>query len=247
MRDKRELFWQKRAASYGRLEWATKSGYLHAFLDSGFFQHSDLVLDIGTGTGIVAHTLSDHIARAIGIDISPSMLVHALAQRVANEIFMLCDARSLPFSDNTFSKVTARMVFHHILEDTDKAMSECFRVLKRGGLMIFSEGVPVTEYVKPFYIEMFKLKEERLTFMDEDLERLMRGAGFKKIKKMIHWNRKSSIRNWLENSGLAKEIQEAIFKMHLELDEQGKEDYSMVIANGDCFIDMKFVILVGEK
>ena len=90
-------------------------------------------------------------------------------------------------------------------------------------------------------------KEERITFMDEDLVRLMKNAGFKMIKKKIFWSRQSSIRNWLENSGLPKSTIEKIFRMHLDLDDQGKRDYNMALKDSDCLIDMKFVILTGEK
>jgi len=243
----REDFWKKRAEYYEKLQWATRSSYLGHFFDAGEFDSNDLLLDIGTGTGIIVHTISPYVDRAIGIDVSSSMLNRALSRRTYNETFMKCDARKLPFLEDTFSKVTARMVFHHIVENTQKAMEECYRVLEKGGWMIFSEGVPPTENVKPFYVEMFKLKEERLTFMEEDLEELMVSSGFRIIKKLSYWETRSSIRNWLENSGLTQEIQDKIFQMHLDLDEQGKKDYNMVISNNDCFIDMKFVILAGEK
>jgi len=247
MRDQREEFWKTRAENYEQLEWAIKGGYLHAFLDAGGFDSGDHVLDIGTGTGIIAHTISPFVDKVVGIDISSDMLSHAFDHRTDNEEFVRMDATALDFPDNTFKKVTARMVFHHILEDTQKAMNECHRVLKPGGKMIFSEGVPPSEHVKPFYVDMFRLKEERLTFMDSDLIALMRNAGFENVQEIVYWSRRSSIRNWLGNSGIPKQSQEAIFKMHLELDEQGKRDYNMVIENGDCFIDMKFFILVGEK
>lgn len=247
MLKEREAFWKTRSKCYEKLEWATKSGYLHAFLDAGEFHEDDLVLDIGTGTGIIAHTLSPHVNRTVAIDISPSMLKHALDHQINKEAFILCDARKLPFAPETFSKITARMVFHHIIEDTHLAMRECWKVMKKGGWMILSEGVPPTEHVKPFYIEMFKLKEDRLTFMERDLESLMHNAGFKVIRKVVHWNKKSSIRNWLENSGLPKKDQDAIFRMHIDLDEKGKKDYNMLIKDNDCLIDMKFLIYVGIK
>ena len=247
MRDQRETFWETRAKNYENLEWAIKGGYLHAFLDAGNFCAEDKVLDIGTGTGIIAHTISPFVDKVIGVDISNDMLSHAFEHRTDNEEFMQMDATNLDVEDASFSKVTARMVFHHILEHTQKAMDECYRVLKAGGVMIFSEGVPPSEHVKPFYTDMFKLKEERLTFMDSDLITLMRNSGFENIQEMVYWNRRSSIRNWLENSGLPVDTQESIFQMHLELSEQDQQDYNMIIEDGDCLIDMKFVILVGEK
>ncbi|MBN1405548.1 MAG: class I SAM-dependent methyltransferase [Candidatus Omnitrophica bacterium] len=247
MHNQREKFWKKRAQHYKQLEWATKSGYLHAFLDAGLFKNKDTVIDIGTGTGIIAHTICPHVSKVIGIDISSDMLAQAENNKVANEEFLLMDAKDLKYKTGAFSKVTARMVFHHILKDTKEAMKECRRVLKKGGLMVFSEGVPPTEHVKDFYINMFKLKEERLTFMENDMASLMKKGGFKKIHKHIHWNRRSSIKNWLDNSGLPQHTKDKIYAMHINLDDEGKKDYNMVITDKDCLIDMKFVILTGEK
>jgi len=247
MRDTREAFWKARVKNYEKLEWAIKGGYLHAFLDAGAFGENDYVLDVGTGTGIIAHTLAPFVKKTIGIDVSAHMLKKARQHRTANEDFVKMDARSIKFGDKTFSKVTARMVFHHILNNTQKAMDECYRVLKEGGRMIFSEGIPPAEHVKSFYIEMFRLKEERLTFMESDLLALMKKSGFSNIKKAIYWLRQASIRNWLENSGVIKEKQEKIIQMHRDLDSRGKKYYNMQENRDDCFIDMKFVILIGER
>ena len=242
-----EKFWAVRAKKYNKLSWANKGDFLHSFLNAGEFHEDDTVLDIGTGTGIIAHTVSPFVKKIVGIDISEEMLKRAHNAAFKNIEWRKMDAHSMTFQSAAFDKITARMVFHHIIHRTMDSMKECHRVLKKGGRMIFSEGVPPSEHVKEFYTEMFKLKEDRITFMESDLENLMAGGGFKKIKKSVYWARRSSIRNWLENSGLPQKTQEAIFQMHVDLDDRGKKDYNMVLKNGDCFIDMKFIILTGGK
>jgi len=56
------------------------------------------------------------------------------------------------FADEVFDKITCRQVFHHIRRFRQKAMVECYRMLKKEGMMIFSEGVPPTKRVKKDYV-----------------------------------------------------------------------------------------------
>ena len=239
------VFWKKRSERYNTLEWANHRSYLDAFAQAGDFKKTDIVLDVGTGTGIVAHAISPLVKQVIGLDKSQDMLEHS--NWYENMYFIRRDILNPIFKDEVFDKVTTRQVFHHILEGTQEAMDECYRVLKKGGKMIFSEGVPPSEEVKEDYIEIFKLKEERLTFMEEDLTTLMEKAGFKNIQISISWLRQMSIKNWLVNSGLPQPTQDKIFKLHVNAADYFKEVYNLMENGGDCFIDMKMVILVGEK
>lgn len=240
-------FWDERAKKYEKLEWANKGDYLRTFLHTGRFKKRDSVLDVGTGTGIIAHSLAPHVTEVIGIDISDEMLKKAHNPSFSNIYWKRMDAHDLKFPEGRFDKVTARMVFHHLVEHAEWVMRECHRVLKKDGRMIFSEGIPPSEHVKPFFTEMFKLKERRLTFMEHDLTKLMKKARFRNIHVKTLFVRQTSIKNWLENSGLPREIQEKIFQMHVDLDDKGKRHYRMKFHDNDCFIDMKFAVLTGEK
>ena len=238
-------FWKTRSKKYNNLEWANHHLYLDEFIKAGNFTKQDTVLDVGTGTGIIAHAVSSFVKEVIGLDKSQDMLEHSNWK--GNMYFIKRDIRHPIFVEGTFDKVTARQVFHHILEDTQKAMDECYRALKIGGSMIFSEGVPPNDRAKEDYIEIFKLKEDRLTFMPEDLEILMKNSGFKDIETKIIWLEKMSFRNWLMNSGLPRDTQEKIFMMRRNSPDYIKEAYRMIDAGEDCFIDMKIAILVGKK
>ncbi|MDP3787116.1 MAG: class I SAM-dependent methyltransferase [Candidatus Omnitrophota bacterium] len=238
-------FWKMRSLRYNGLEWANHRFYLDAFVKAGKFKNSDIVLDVGTGTGIVAHAVSPFVKEIIGLDKSQDMLKHS--NWYGNMYFLRRDIRNTLFVDGVFDKVTCRLVFHHILNCRQKAMDECYRVLKKGGLMVFSEGVPPTKTVKKDYIKIFRLKEKRVTFMEEDLMDLMKKSGFKEIECEIAYLKKMSVKNWLMNSGLHKSVQEKIFLLHKNAANYFKRDYNMIETAGDCLIDMKMAIVIGKK
>ena len=240
-----EQFWKIRSEKYNNLKWVTNQPYIEAFISSANFNKNDLVLDVGTGTGVIAHALAPLVKEIIGLDISQDMLEHSNWKN--NKYFIKRDIRKSIFSKNVFDKITARMVFHHIIEDTQKAMDECYKVLKEGGKMIISEGIPPNPDLKEEYNEIFKLKEERLVFLEEDLVELMKKSGFRNIKVITHIMENFSVKNWLENGCLSKEKQDRIFEMHVTASDLFKKSYNMKIVNGDCLIDVKNLILVGEK
>jgi ubiquinone/menaquinone biosynthesis C-methylase UbiE len=240
-----EEFWKIRSKKYNKLKWVNEPSYIKAFITSTDFNKNDIVLDVGTGTGVIAHALAPLVKQVIGLDISQDMLEHSNWK--GNKYFIKRDVRMPIFHDNVFDKVTARLVFHHIFEGTQKAMNECYRVLKKGGKMVLSEGVPPIPEIKKDYMKIFELKEKRLTFLEEDLVNMMKKSSFKKIKVITHIMKNFSVKNWLENSGLPKEKQDKIFEMHVTASDTFKKAYNMKIVNGDCLIDVKNLILVGEK
>ncbi|MDP8247603.1 MAG: class I SAM-dependent methyltransferase [Candidatus Tritonobacter lacicola] len=238
-------YWFIRSKKYDGLEWVHKRSLISAIIKAGEFEKDHLVLDVGTGTGAVARSVSRFVREVIGIDKSAAMMKRG--DWGENRYFVRRDIREPLFRDGVFDRITARMVFHHILEGTRGAMRECCRVLKKGGLMVLVEGVPPSEKVKEDFTEIFKLKEERLTFMGEDLVALMKGAGFKKTDIRYHVMRHMSVKNWLDKSGLPTAAVNKIYDMHRHASPVFGKCYNMVITPDDCLIDMKMAIVVGEK
>jgi choline kinase/protein-L-isoaspartate O-methyltransferase len=240
-------FWAVRARDYAALEWARRDDYLSRIVAAGEFGATDKVLDLGTGTGIVAHAIAPLVAQVVGVDLSHEMLRQAMDGRLQNEVFEDGDARHLHYPDAWFDKVVARMVFHHLMPDPVAAMRECHRVIKPGGLMILSEGVPPDASVKEWYTKMFALKEERLTFLEGDLHELLELGGFAISTSVRLVTPQVSIGNWLRSSGLPEDVQARIHQMHIDLDSEGKRLYNMTVTADDVRCDFAFVIAVGQK
>ena len=108
---------------------------------------SDQVLDIGTGTGVVALRVAEQIARGgmvCGIDLSQPMLETAAAKAkilgIDSKIeFRQMDAEKLEFADETFDKVVSQFALLHF-PDPLAALKEIYRVTKPGGRIVVSVG-----------------------------------------------------------------------------------------------------------
>ena len=176
------------------------------------------------------------------------MIKAASATTDANCEFEMADVRSLRFPTGYFSKVFVRMVFHGLTDTTDVATKECFRVLQPEGKFILSEGIPPSPVAEEWYTEMFKLKEERLTFSPEILGDLLGRAGFTDIQIHIHVSPQVSIANWLENGDLSSFQRQELMRMHLEMPTAVRQAYRATFDAGrDVLLDMKFAIVVGTK
>jgi demethylmenaquinone methyltransferase/2-methoxy-6-polyprenyl-1,4-benzoquinol methylase len=97
------------------------------------------VLDVATGTGLVARELAGKNLRVVGLDQSPSMIRRATAGvRTAGldtrVRFALGQAQALPFGDETFDALTFTYLLRYV-DDPAATLRELARVLRPGGVM----------------------------------------------------------------------------------------------------------------
>ncbi len=107
----------------------------------------DQVLDIGTGTGVVALQVASKIGdsgKAHGIDLSEGML--AFAQAKADKLdlgekvkFSRMDAENLEFQDAEFDVVVSLFALLHFPEPLI-ALKEIFRVMRPGATLVLAVG-----------------------------------------------------------------------------------------------------------
>ena len=105
------------------------------------------VLDLGAGTGHGSRALKRRHPRAIviAVDIAPRMLEQARQQSRWLRRFerVRADAYALPFADGSFDVVFSNLMIQWC-DDLDAVFAEIARVLKPGGLLLFSTFGPGT-------------------------------------------------------------------------------------------------------
>jgi ubiquinone/menaquinone biosynthesis C-methylase UbiE len=91
------------------------------------------VLEVGCGAGEMAQRLTrDAGCEVVTVDISERMIELTRARGIEA---VLGDVQALPFANGEFDCVIAGWVLYHVA-DRDRAISECARVLRPGGLFI---------------------------------------------------------------------------------------------------------------
>jgi len=110
-----------------------------------------IIFDIGAGTGRQTRILAKRYpqARTIALDLAPNMLRHARQQlswwqrRQHRQLFVCADAEQLPLLDCSVDLLFSNLTLQWC-DDLDHVFSEFNRVLRPGGLLMFSSFGPDT-------------------------------------------------------------------------------------------------------
>jgi malonyl-CoA O-methyltransferase len=90
------------------------------------------LLDVGCGTG--RRLALAECSLAVGVDLSPAMLEHA----VGRHDLAAADAAALPFTDAAFDRVWCRLVIGHVRE-VEPLYEEFARVCSAGGYVVVTD------------------------------------------------------------------------------------------------------------
>jgi len=175
----------------------------------------ELVLDVGTGTGLVAHLVAPRVSPGLvmGIDLSENMLSVARAHKTKNAQFVGMAAEHLVFRPATFDLVTMGEALAYFADPTT-ALAEANRVLRPGGRLavscqrrslstraqdLFFQGL--APLARRHYLSLPRYSSDRSRFGEPDvLPQLLGAAGFDvtQVTEMVTGGRAKDARDWTE-------------------------------------------------
>jgi SAM-dependent methyltransferase len=110
------------------------------------------ILDLGVGGGRTTPYLSRKAARYVGVDYSEEM-VQSCRRKFPEKEFLVCDASDLSgFSDASFDAIVIAFNGLDCVSPEERrwqCLRECARVLRAGGVLIFSSHNPRSIFVRP--------------------------------------------------------------------------------------------------
>ncbi len=173
----------------------------------------EVVLDLGSGGGFDCFLAAPEVGaegRVIGIDMTPDMVSKARrnAERGAYETveFRLGEIEHMPVADGVVDVIISNCVIN-LSPNKAQVFREAFRVLKKGGRLAISDLVTTAELPKEVREskELFSGCMAGATLIDE-LETMMRDAGFCEIAIAPKNESKDFIRDWAPGRGIEELI-----------------------------------------
>ena len=219
------------------------------------------ILDLGCGQGETTRLLNNTFAptTCIGVDMDESLLTIAAAKNPTRggPVYKSANAKSLPFDDNQFDLVFARLLLIHV-PGCEKVLQEMKRVCRPGGVVMVQDlAIPEQSGLYPKNWAYEKMSTAmRALFANPDV-----GKSLPLLFKQNEFNQ-ITIRSdfyLLHEKGSAKQLMTQTGKAMLEkMVEQGlllKEDSAKFIAElksvekdtGYTFLTDPFISVWGIK
>lgn len=135
------------------------------------------ILELGCGTGMLLKKLKKSFkAELFGFDVSSGMVRYANLKNPGN--VFVADAEAIPLESNCFDVVVCRGALHHI-PDVEKAFQNVRRILKKGGIFIFSEPNNSN-----FLFRLYRryVRKHR-AFLPSELKELLEKNGFNVVEE----------------------------------------------------------------
>ena len=129
-------FWDKNAGRYDRFMRKDRAAYDEMYALIRPVVKGKTVLELATGTGLIAKNIVNAAAHIEATDVSVEMIAEAKRDNQSAKLhFSVQDMFRLPYADKSFDVVIVSNALH-IVPQPEKALAEIHRVLRDDGVLI---------------------------------------------------------------------------------------------------------------
>lgn len=235
----------------GKLSFSKKE-YLDFTVSCVKPSENDTVLEVAAGTCACGRAFSPFVHQLICLDMTSAMLsvgkTEAERQKLNNMIFVLGDAREMPFLENSFDIVISRLAFHHF-PDTKGPFEEMLRVLKPGGKLVLIDMEAAEEELRNIRDKIETLRDPSHIRNLSKNEMLNLFAGNSVSVEMCELTSiPTDLNEWMDFTNTPKSVQEQIVKRFVsELKGGDKTGFYPYRRNNGISFDQHWLLLIGKK
>jgi len=238
------IHFKNRAEKYNRSSnWVKDQQLIRRIFELSGAGADSHVLDIATGTGLIAREFYGRVQKITGLDISPEMAEHATG--CMDEI-VFSPVEELPFPGNSFDAVVCRQGLQ--FAELDRAIPEIHRVLKPGGRVVLCHltAYDDTDRELAFAIQKLRNPARRNYFMPTDISGVLKKQGFRSVED-IKYISDESVNQWIDNGAIPRENMDAIRDLYRSADEGFRRLHNVRFIEDDIMDEMLLVIATGMK
>lgn len=208
------------------------------------------ILDVATGTGFLAITMTDAGAEVVATDFTISMLEKTKAALEGNNNvnYALADADQLPFTSESFDGVTCRVAVHHFA-NPQIAFKEMARVCNAGGRVMIMDVISSEDDAKgELHNRMSKLRDpsEVRQWKRSELESMLEKSGLK-VSQVGLWTHLMSFDEWIRLGATDAEATETVRNMMRDSMDGDKAGINVEIVDDKMYFTWTTAIIVAHK
>ena len=223
--------------------WVVDQELLGKIYDLAGIRGGETVLDLATGTGLVAKQFHGRVAEVIGLDISPDMTRQASAYV---DRMLISPVESIPLASESVDVCVCRQGLQ--FSDLPKAISEVARVLRPGGRAVFCHlyAYGDADQTDAFKIQALRNPARVNFFKPGSLEAVLEPRGLA-VTETVRYLSRESVNQWIDHGAAAEPEKKAIKDAYLSASDDFKRLHEIVVAGDDLMDTMLFLILRAEK
>ena len=178
---------------------------LHALVRMAAPRGDEHMLDVATGTGLLALAFAPHVASVLGVDLSPAMLERAETARaaagLANVHFRLGEIGVLPLQERSYDIITCHNLLHYAA-DLVGLLTLLRRLLAAGGRLLIDEPLGNDDPVKRATLNAIVLRRDpgvTQIWSAGEIEAALDAAGLR-ILKSERYSLSRDLDEWLSRA-----------------------------------------------